>query len=44
MRIRLRTDRLRELLATSPLSQNNWAIRMGFSRGHWSDLVNGRHP
>ncbi|MGE3618123.1 MAG: protein kinase, partial [Gemmatimonadales bacterium] len=41
---RLRTDRLRELLATSPLSQNNWAIRMGFSRGHWSDLVNGRHP
>jgi putative ABC transport system permease protein len=44
MRYRLQTDRLAELLATSRLSQNHWAIRLGLSRGHWSDIVNGRHP
>jgi putative ABC transport system permease protein len=44
MRYRLRTDTLAELLATSRLSQNHWAIRLGLSRGHWSDIVNGRHP
>src|SRR3569833_3185607 len=44
MRYRLRTDRLAELLAGSRLSQNHWAIKLGLSRGHWSDIVNGRHP
>ena len=44
MRLRLRTDRLAALLATSRLSQNHWALRLGLSRGHWSDIVNGRHP
>ncbi|HEY4306762.1 MAG TPA: ABC transporter permease [Gemmatimonadaceae bacterium] len=44
MRYRLRIDRLAELLAASRLSQNHWAIRLGLSRGHWSDIVNGRHP
>src|SRR6185369_1841528 len=44
MRLRLRTDRLAELLAASRLSQNHWALRLGLSRGHWSDIVNGRHP
>jgi len=44
MRLRLRTDKLAELLAASRLSQNHWAIKLGLSRGHWSDIVNGRHP
>lgn len=44
MRYRLRVDQLSELLAASRLSQNHWAIRLGLSRGHWSDIVNGRHP
>jgi predicted permease len=44
MRLRLRTDKLAELLASSRLSQNHWAIKLGLSRGHWSDIVNGRHP
>ncbi|MBC7898067.1 MAG: protein kinase, partial [Cytophagaceae bacterium] len=43
MRVRLRIDRLQQLLARSALSQNHWAIRLGLSRGHWSDIVNGRH-
>jgi putative ABC transport system permease protein len=44
MRHRLRLDRLAAILAASRLSQNHWAIRLGLSRGHWSDIVNGRHP
>lgn len=44
MRYRLRLDRLEQLLATSPISQNHWAMRLGLSRGHWSDLRSGRHP
>src|ERR1044071_6841996 len=44
MRYRLRVDRLAELLAASRLSQNHWALKLGLSRGHWSDIVNGRHP
>jgi predicted permease len=44
MRLRLRTDRLAAILASSRLSQNHWALRLGLSRGHWSDIVNGRHP
>ncbi|HEX7123400.1 MAG TPA: helix-turn-helix domain-containing protein, partial [Gemmatimonadaceae bacterium] len=44
MRVRLRHDHLQLLLAKSRLTQNRWALKLGFSRGHWSDLVNGRHP
>ncbi|HUQ82907.1 MAG TPA: protein kinase, partial [Gemmatimonadaceae bacterium] len=44
MRLRLRNDRLAAILAASRLSQNHWALRLGLSRGHWSDIVNGRHP
>ncbi|HEX9895761.1 MAG TPA: protein kinase, partial [Gemmatimonadales bacterium] len=44
MRVRLRHDQLQRLLANSPLSQNHWALKLGFSRGHWSEIVNGRHP
>jgi predicted permease len=44
MRVRLRLEQLQRLLAESPLSQNHWAMRLGLSRGHWSDIVNGRHP
>ena len=44
MRVRLKLDRLQQLLAASALSQNHWAVKIGLSRGHWSDIVNGRHP
>ena len=44
MRYRINVNRLSELLAESRVSQNHWALRLGFSRGHWSDLVNGKHP
>ncbi|HEX6053883.1 MAG TPA: protein kinase, partial [Gemmatimonadaceae bacterium] len=44
MRLRLRIDRLAAILGASRLSQNHWALRLGLSRGHWSDIVNGRHP
>ncbi len=44
MRIRLNHKRLVELVAESKLSQNHWAIRLGLSRGHWSQIVNGKHP
>ncbi len=44
MRIRLKRDPLLELIARSNRSQNHWAIRLGLSRGHWSDIVNGKHP
>lgn len=44
LQLRLRLDALRELVAQSRISQNHWAIRLGLSRGHWSDLLNGRHP
>ena len=44
MRVRLNVTRLQEVLANSRLSQNHWAVRVGVSRGHWSDIVNGRHP
>jgi predicted permease len=43
MRVRLRRDRLREILARSNQSQNYWAMRLGLARGHWSELVNGKH-
>src|SRR5579864_8634606 len=44
MRIRLKHERLAALLAASRLSQNHWALRLGLSRGHLSDIVNGHHP
>ncbi len=44
MRLRLRQPRLLELLAASRLSQNHWALKVGLSRGHWSEIVNGKHP
>jgi predicted permease len=44
MRYRLRLDRLEQLLAGSRVSQNHWAMRLGLSRGHWSDVRAGRHP
>jgi putative ABC transport system permease protein len=44
MRVRLKLGRLRDLLAASGISQNHWAFRLGLSRGHWSDIVNGKHP
>src|SRR5687768_3418559 len=44
MRYRLRLDRLEQLLSTSRVSQNHWAMRLGLSRGHWSDLRSGKHP
>ena len=44
MRIRLKLDRLLQILAQSPLSQNHWAIRLGLSKGHLSNLLSGKHP
>jgi len=44
MRVRLKRDKLLDLLAHSGISQNHWALKLGLSRGHWSDIVNGRHP
>ncbi|UCG87556.1 MAG: ABC transporter permease [Gemmatimonadota bacterium] len=44
MRIRLNHKRLLELIAESKLSQNHWAMRLGLSKGHWSGIVNGKHP
>jgi putative ABC transport system permease protein len=44
MRLRLKQQRLVELLAASALSQNHWALKVGISRGHWSEIVNGKHP
>lgn len=43
-RIRLRIDRLKAHMRENRLSQNHWAIKLGLSRGHWSDIVNGNHP
>jgi putative ABC transport system permease protein len=44
MRIRLKIDRLQQILAQSTLSQNHWAIRLGLSKGHLSNLLSGKHP
>src|ERR1043166_7846692 len=44
MRVRLNQQRLLAVLAQSPLSQNHWALKLGLSKGHWSEIVNGRHP
>ena len=44
MRVRLSQQKLVEFLAQSRLSQNHWALKLGLSRGHWSEIVNGKHP
>jgi predicted permease len=44
MRVRLNQQRLLAHLAQSRLSQNHWALKLGISRGHWSEIVNGKHP
>jgi putative ABC transport system permease protein len=44
MRVRLNHQRLLVFLAQSRLSQNHWALKLGLSRGHWSEIVNGKHP
>jgi transcriptional regulator with XRE-family HTH domain len=44
MRIRLNQQRLLAVLAKSRLSQNHWALKLGLSHGHWSEIVNGKHP
>ena len=44
MRIRLKKETLLNLIAARNLSQNHWAMKIGLSRGHWSDIVNGKHP
>ena len=43
MRVRLRLDALQHLLARSAISQNHWAIRLGLSKGHLSNLLAGKH-
>jgi predicted permease len=44
MRVRLNQQRLLAFVAQSRLSQNHWALKVGLSRGHWSEIVNGKHP
>ncbi len=44
MRVRLKQQELRDFVARSNISQNHWAMKLGLSRGHWSDIVNGKHP
>jgi transcriptional regulator with XRE-family HTH domain len=44
MKVRLNHQRLLAFLALSPLTQNHWAIKLGISKGHWSEIVNGKHP
>ena len=43
MRVRLNHKKLAEIIARSPLSQNRLAQKLSLSRGHLSDLINGRH-
>src|SRR4029078_13505048 len=44
MRVRLNQQRLLAYLPQSRLRQNHWALKLGLSRGHWSEIVNGKHP
>ena len=44
MRVRLKRERLVQALTRSNLSQNHWAMKLGLSRGHLSELANGKHP
>lgn len=43
MRVRLRLEVLEGLLARSAISQNHWAMRLGLSKGHLSNLLAGKH-
>lgn len=43
MKVRLKHQVLAQLLARRSITQNRWAQMLGISRGHLSDLVNGRH-
>ena len=44
MRVCLKLDRLKKELSKSNKSQNHWASTLGLSRGHLSEILNGRHP
>ncbi|MCZ6916816.1 MAG: ADOP family duplicated permease [Gemmatimonadetes bacterium] len=44
MRVKLKRERLIRALSQSHLSQNHWAQKLGFSRGHFSEILNGKHP
>jgi predicted permease len=44
MRVRLKHEQLVELVRSSSISQNHWAMRLGISRGHFSDLLHGKYP
>ena len=44
MKARLKHRVLARRLRESRLSQNHWAMRLGISRGHFSELVRGKHP
>jgi len=44
MRVKLKRQRLLEALSQSSLTQNHWAMKLGLSRGHFSEVVNGKHP
>ena len=44
MRIRIKHENLRRVLARRRLSQNRQAIRLGLSSGQLSDLTNGKRP
>ena len=44
MRIRLKIAVLQQHIARAALSQNHWAIKLGLSKGHFSNLLSGRHP
>jgi putative ABC transport system permease protein len=43
MRIRLDLNALHQLMARSALSQNHWAVKLGLSKGHFSNLLSGKH-
>lgn len=43
MRIRLDLNALHQLMARSALSQNHWAAKLGLSKGHFSNLLSGKH-
>ena len=44
MRVCLKLDRLKKELSKSNKSQKHGAITLGLSRGHLSEILNGRHP
>ena len=44
LKVRLKHRRLAEEIATSRLSQNRWAQKLGLSKPHFSMLVNGKRP